>query len=762
MRTLCFNLDVNYEDLPTVGRVHKARELISYLERRGRIPELVQMGEQLRPNLSWGDAIQPTSPTASTFRSPQLDPNLIEFLDKLPCPVLATSRIRPSGSQVIELSSLPPDDAVQLFRQVSELEPDDLDESVADLCAKDLEGHPLAIEVVGALAAAGLDVKELRSALREMPLDVLSETAVAAGRSVVDALQLSYQRLGPLAQTLLARMSIFPTDFDLGALATLSPEHPRLHQVKGLRELLDRSLLTQTSRQRYRLHPVTRQFAYALLADPEIFHRRAGAYFMTEAGSDSLAAVGQFLRAGDEPEAAAIAPQHVEAWMHAGRASEALAVCQDFTLESLAPVERTNIYQARGGLHYLLGELDAAVGQYERAIENAEQASVDLRVQLHRELADVLTRKGEYDDALACLARGRDLLADRGDTAVENGRIAVGYGTALLALSRYDEALVEAQTALNELGETSAVPRIAADLHDLIGKVYFFRGAFADSLEQFRAALALRENDADRQGIIKSYSNLAVVYGEQNRYAEARQANESALEVAEQIDDAVALNVLYANMAGDYTEQGAYDQAIDFYEHSLALCTKMGNVHGLAVAHRNVGQVYRHLEQLDLSREHLTQAIELARQVDHQHGIIGGLKELAEVYLAQNRTEKALAHCLESLGVVDRVNNQFWRPESLDLLGRIHHVRGQWNEARIAFGEACQIWRERETLIDLSGTLLNWARQERDAGQADRARELGAEAAALAGKEGADALQNKALSFLLKLEPDNIAPEVEK
>ena len=50
LRTLCFNLDIDYEDLPGQGKSNKARELIGYLNRRERIEELEEMVNWLRPN----------------------------------------------------------------------------------------------------------------------------------------------------------------------------------------------------------------------------------------------------------------------------------------------------------------------------------------------------------------------------------------------------------------------------------------------------------------------------------------------------------------------------------------------------------------------------------------------------------------------------------------------------------------------------------------------------------------------------------------
>ncbi len=53
LRTLCYDLDVDYDSLPAQGKANKARELIKYLEHRERIPELVEIGARLRSDVAW-------------------------------------------------------------------------------------------------------------------------------------------------------------------------------------------------------------------------------------------------------------------------------------------------------------------------------------------------------------------------------------------------------------------------------------------------------------------------------------------------------------------------------------------------------------------------------------------------------------------------------------------------------------------------------------------------------------------------------------
>jgi formylglycine-generating enzyme required for sulfatase activity len=52
LRTLCFDLEADYDDLRGEGRAGKARELVAYFERRERISELVAYCRRVRPNFS--------------------------------------------------------------------------------------------------------------------------------------------------------------------------------------------------------------------------------------------------------------------------------------------------------------------------------------------------------------------------------------------------------------------------------------------------------------------------------------------------------------------------------------------------------------------------------------------------------------------------------------------------------------------------------------------------------------------------------------
>ena len=55
LRDLCFDLGVNYDDLPGKTRADKARELITYFKKRNRLPKLIRTIEEIRPDIDLSD-----------------------------------------------------------------------------------------------------------------------------------------------------------------------------------------------------------------------------------------------------------------------------------------------------------------------------------------------------------------------------------------------------------------------------------------------------------------------------------------------------------------------------------------------------------------------------------------------------------------------------------------------------------------------------------------------------------------------------------
>ncbi len=71
---LCFNLDIDYNNLPGEGKKNKATELVAYLEHNNLTSKFVSKGKQLRPDIFWDDAAADTAEPSSEFQPPPSKP----------------------------------------------------------------------------------------------------------------------------------------------------------------------------------------------------------------------------------------------------------------------------------------------------------------------------------------------------------------------------------------------------------------------------------------------------------------------------------------------------------------------------------------------------------------------------------------------------------------------------------------------------------------------------------------------------------------
>ncbi|MGD2078660.1 MAG: hypothetical protein PVH18_09775 [Chloroflexota bacterium] len=53
LRVLCFDLGVDFQNLPGDEKIVKAMELVSFLQRTNRLDELIRVGRDMRPNIEW-------------------------------------------------------------------------------------------------------------------------------------------------------------------------------------------------------------------------------------------------------------------------------------------------------------------------------------------------------------------------------------------------------------------------------------------------------------------------------------------------------------------------------------------------------------------------------------------------------------------------------------------------------------------------------------------------------------------------------------
>jgi tetratricopeptide (TPR) repeat protein/transcriptional regulator with XRE-family HTH domain len=414
--------------------------------------------------------------------------------------VLITSRRSLAGLEDVRqlpLTEMPAEDAVEMLRAIVRADHtsdvDDLD-AVAGLC-----GHlPLAIRIAGnrLLSRPGWTAGQMAGRLsdEERRLEMLS----AGDLHIAAAFAVSYRQLAAPERRLFRQLALVPgPDFGAATVAVLAGIH--LEEAEdALEELVELGLLQSPHAGRYRLHDLVKLYARARLAEEEPEeHRRAASTRLNDWLLDVATAAGRWFEPSyGEPSrdfaglVSLDSPEQAHAWLESegpnwlaalrsaaaqgrhGRVVEVAEAMHWFSDRLAHWSEWREVFEMssraahaigdRGietiHVNYLAWALSRCEGRHEDSVECAlrayelARAQQDLSQQAWAlQYAGVASsRLPECEHAATYLRQAIDLFKAAGDW--DGYPQAAGiYGDCLRSLSRFDDALRQHVSLLNEL-----------------------------------------------------------------------------------------------------------------------------------------------------------------------------------------------------------------------------------------------------------------------------------------------------------------------
>jgi tetratricopeptide (TPR) repeat protein len=244
------------------------------------------------------------------------------------------------------------------------------------------------------------------------------------------------------------------------------------------------------------------------------------------------------------------------------------------------------------------------------------------------------------------------------------------------------------QQALPWLGEKHPE---AANSYNNVGIIYESQGRYAEALQHFQKALAIRlaafgENNPD---VATSYHNIGVVYKQQRRYTEALQHFQKALAIRLAVfgENHPYVARIYKNIGNVYSSQERYTEALQYYQKALAiyLTAFFENHPDVANSYNNVGTIYefqgRHMEALQYFQRAL--AIQLAVFGENHPDVAISYNNIGSSYNLQSRYAEALQHFQKALAIQLAVFGESHPDVALSYnnIGEAYRLQGHYAEA---------------------------------------------------------------------------------
>ncbi|MFG2085478.1 tetratricopeptide repeat protein [Spirillospora sp. NPDC048824] len=611
------------------------------------------------------------------------------------CLVIVTSRRRLTGlhdAWPLSLEILPVRDAIVLFTGIAgpgRAEADTDVAAVVERCGR----LPLAVS----MAASRLrhrrawDTRDLLARLTadDRRLDELR----GEDREITTVFEVSYRGLPAALRDAFRAFALHPGP-DLTALvAAAALGRPVREAERILEDLLDRHLITEPARGRYRFHDLVHDYARRLAREIDTDEERRRTVhrildFYLAAADHANHVLSPHRPDSIEPDL----PPDLPPLADEGEAAKWFATEHACLLNAAAEADRIGSAAHTARFSRILaghlesrGHWDAAARLHSMAVEALQGLDDDPgTARALAELSHIRFRVGDYDTAMEEAEKALAIQRSTGDRHGEAhilGRISLIHWHR----SRFPEALARGREALeihrslgNRHGEAESLDRIAIILE--------FTGGYRRAERLRLEALAiLTEIDAPhlRTMALNNMGDLMIRMGDVDRAAEYYAQTAGVAELSRQHEAIVLINT--ANVHRRY---GAYETALINYRAALAIAMELGDRRTQVDTLIGIGAAFHDTGHYGEAIIHHERALAISRSISERYEETVALRHLGEALTASGRYPAAVEHLRQAYALSTEIDVPDEMARTLASLGAaLLHVQGSeatrrpWEEA---------------------------------------------------------------------------------
>ena len=238
------------------------------------------------------------------------------------------------------------------------------------------------------------------------------------------------------------------------------------------------------------------------------------------------------------------------------------------------------------------------------------------------------------------------------------------------------EAVVYAEDALS-LARKVSYKKGMANAYNSLGVSYFYEAKYSDALNNYTAALKIREEAGDNQAAASSYHNIALVYHNQGNYPEALKNYLASLKIYEKIAEKESLAKSYGNIALIYWEQLHYSEALQNHFKSLELFKELKHNKGIAVTQNNIGLVYENQGNYSEALKYYNAALKAYEELGDRPGMIDRYFNIGFLYQDQGNYSEALKNHQAALKISEETGIKGGVAAAYANIGEIYSLKGK-------------------------------------------------------------------------------------
>jgi len=219
-----------------------------------------------------------------------------------------------------------------------------------------------------------------------------------------------------------------------------------------------------------------------------------------------------------------------------------------------------------------------------------------------------------------------------------------------------DSALFYGAKAIQEskrMGDSTLIAQVYSD----IGAVYFRKGDFESSKDNYFAAYKIRKARKDYKGLAKINNNLANIYEKNGDYKLAMSKFLESLQYFESIQDDKNINTIKGNIGLILLKVKSYPKALKYISDVIKYQEENSLSEGLCVSCLNLGNVYLQMNDTVNALKQYQKSLKNCTLVGDKKGMASGYNNIGSIKSEQKKSKDALALYSKSKQVRDQLHS---------------------------------------------------------------------------------------------------------
>lgn len=231
-------------------------------------------------------------------------------------------------------------------------------------------------------------------------------------------------------------------------------------------------------------------------------------------------------------------------------------------------------------------------------------------------------------------------------------------------------------------------------------------------------AIDMAEATGDKVAKIDALDNLGMVYYEQGNWDDARKCYEDGYQIAKEEGDSLLMARNEFNLSVLYSELGEWQNSMPIYSRLIPFFSRVKDYPSLTVANKNMGLIYeKYYINYDSALFYFNRAVELADSIGSGWLLSESMNEIGNVLSLQGQYEEAMKKFDESLTIAQASSYPMGQIAALAGLGEVHYNKGDYSRSLDCFLQ-CRELSERYSIgiyntIIRSALIRNYASLDR-------------------------------------------------